>query len=153
VHLAQVPDGKVATPIEIARVSEGSTAYLAKILGQLVRAGILQSKRGSQGGVCLSRPPEAITLHDVLEALHGLPEPMPCPGVSRGKAVNCRLYHALADIREATVAAMKRWTLADLMAEQGTGEESGRCGEPHSFPCWLKLGTPAVEHNTPTVPI
>lgn len=45
--------------------------YLLKILQQLVRANILQSKRGPRGGFYLSRARAEITLLDIVEAVDG----------------------------------------------------------------------------------
>jgi len=45
--------------------------YLLKILQQLVKANILRSKRGPRGGFSLARPPQKITLLQVIEAVDG----------------------------------------------------------------------------------
>ena len=45
--------------------------YLLKIMQQLNRANILNSKRGPNGGFCLARPSEEITLYDIVEAVDG----------------------------------------------------------------------------------
>ncbi len=43
--------------------------YLAQILAELRNAGFITSKRGKFGGYALSRPPEEISLHDIVKAL------------------------------------------------------------------------------------
>jgi len=48
--------------------------YLLKILQQLVRANILRSKRGPNGGFSLRKPPKKVTMLQVIEAVDG---PMP----------------------------------------------------------------------------
>lgn len=45
--------------------------YLLKILQQLVRAGVLRSKRGPRGGFFLARPAEEISLVEIIEAIDG----------------------------------------------------------------------------------
>lgn len=45
--------------------------YLLKILQQLVRAEILRSKRGPKGGFSMARPPEEITMLEIIEAVGG----------------------------------------------------------------------------------
>ena len=45
--------------------------YLLKIMLQLNRANILDSKRGPNGGYCLARPAKEITLYDIIEAVDG----------------------------------------------------------------------------------
>lgn len=57
-----------------ARISEEygiPLEYLLKILQQLVRAGVLRSKRGPRGGFSLARRAEDITLLQIVEAVDG----------------------------------------------------------------------------------
>lgn len=60
-------------------------AALAKVLQQLVRAGLVYGRRGLGGGYRLARPPERISVLDVVEILDGRPtEPAARP--RRGRA-------------------------------------------------------------------
>ena len=64
----------------IAKRQAISEAYLDQLLTQLRRAGLVRSVRGPRGGHELARPPEQITLDEVLAALEGdylaiLPDP------------------------------------------------------------------------------
>ncbi len=43
--------------------------YLAKVMRQLSRAGIVRGQRGHGGGFCLRRPPQRVRLLDVLTAV------------------------------------------------------------------------------------
>jgi Rrf2 family protein len=45
--------------------------YLLKILQQLVRANVLRSKRGPQGGFWLAKPTNKITMLEIIEAVDG----------------------------------------------------------------------------------
>lgn len=56
---------------EIARRQGIPINYLNQLLIAMRRAGLIESVRGPQGGHLLARPPEAITLLDVLTALDG----------------------------------------------------------------------------------
>jgi Rrf2 family protein len=49
--------------------------YLLKILQQLVRANILNSKRGPRGGFSLAKTPSKINLLQIVEAVEGPMEP------------------------------------------------------------------------------
>jgi len=51
---------------DISRRQQISPRYLEQIFQSLKRAGILKSKRGPQGGYCLAKKPEEITVLDVL---------------------------------------------------------------------------------------
>ena len=62
------------TPVPCSRLaSEGNMPerFLLQILRNLVTHGILRSTRGVDGGYTLTRPPEEISLLDVIEAIEG----------------------------------------------------------------------------------
>jgi Rrf2 family protein len=48
-----------------------SLLYLFKVLGKLVTANILRSKRGHGGGFSLTRPAKDITILEIIEAVDG----------------------------------------------------------------------------------
>jgi Rrf2 family protein len=56
---------------QIAAELHASEAHLSKVLQQLVRVGLLRSKRGPSGGYALAKPPGEISLLAVYEALEG----------------------------------------------------------------------------------
>jgi Rrf2 family protein len=56
---------------EIAEAWDMPESFLAKILQKLAKAGILISHKGSMGGFSLAKPPEEITLAEIIEAVQG----------------------------------------------------------------------------------
>ncbi len=56
---------------DIAKTEEISEKYLSQIIIPLKSAGLVDSFRGAHGGHVLSRPPEQITMKQVIEALEG----------------------------------------------------------------------------------
>ncbi|MDQ3935524.1 MAG: Rrf2 family transcriptional regulator [Actinomycetota bacterium] len=56
---------------EIARRRDIPVQFLEGMFATLRRAGILQSQRGVKGGYSFARPPQEITVLDVVEALEG----------------------------------------------------------------------------------
>ncbi len=54
---------------DLARTSHLPGAYLAKIVCELARAGVVTTAKGPGGGVRLARAAEKITLSDVVEAV------------------------------------------------------------------------------------
>ncbi|MBI5771996.1 MAG: Rrf2 family transcriptional regulator [Verrucomicrobia bacterium] len=56
---------------ELARTEAVPANFLAQILGKLREAGLITSRRGNLGGYALARPPEQISLHDILLAVEG----------------------------------------------------------------------------------
>ncbi|MCK2214136.1 Rrf2 family transcriptional regulator [Actinomadura sp. ATCC 31491] len=72
-ELAAAPPGPV--PAErIAAAQNIPRRFLDNILLQLRRAGLIHSLRGPEGGYWLARPPEEITLADVVLVVEGKPE-------------------------------------------------------------------------------
>jgi Rrf2 family protein len=47
------------------------TKYLENILSELRRSGIVASRRGSDGGYWMARPPAEVTIADVIRAVEG----------------------------------------------------------------------------------
>jgi Rrf2 family protein len=70
-YLAKLgPDQRAATS-QIAQQQQIPPSFLAKIVSQLSVAGLLQTSRGARGGVSLARPPEQISMLEVVEAIDG----------------------------------------------------------------------------------
>jgi Rrf2 family iron-sulfur cluster assembly transcriptional regulator len=67
--LARAPAGAVLVGLELAERARVPQPYLAKVMRRLVVAGLVQARRGRGGGFSLARPPAAIRLTDVLEAM------------------------------------------------------------------------------------
>lgn len=69
------------TSLTIAEARGIPEKYLVHILLQLKRAGLVHSVRGAQGGYVLARPPEHVTLFDIVKAIDGpVLEPLPVSG-------------------------------------------------------------------------
>src|SRR5260370_7143867 len=71
VFLARIPDGKFAMARHIAKEEQIPAHFLAKILQELTRKGLLRSSKGPSGGFCLRLPASQIRLLDLVEALDG----------------------------------------------------------------------------------
>lgn len=72
IHLASEQDGDgVATIAEIAARERLPRQFLEKIFQQLIRAGLVRSRRGPHGGYEIGRSPEDVTFRDVIEAVEG----------------------------------------------------------------------------------
>lgn len=83
---------------QIATELCASEAHLSKVLQQLVRVGLLTSKRGPSGGYALAKPPGEISLLDVYEALEG---PLRQDGCLFAEPPVCRrTYCILGDLVE-----------------------------------------------------
>ena len=127
VYLALYGQKGPITPHQIAEKMGCSPSYLGKTMGQLVKAGILTSQRGPLGGMTLAEAPEKINLLMVVEACQGLMIGSYCRSIGDELAGPACAYHrAMWDVRQATVEALKRWTLKHLAeCPLPTGELSG----------------------------
>ena len=63
---------------EIAAEEDLPRAYLEQLVVSLREAGLVTSTRGAHGGYELARPPESISMAEVLRALEGPIAPMMC---------------------------------------------------------------------------
>jgi len=70
-YIARHQSKGVVMSQKISREYEIPLEYLLKILQQLVRANILNSKRGPRGGFSLTRPASGISLLQIIEAVDG----------------------------------------------------------------------------------
>ncbi|HIJ70057.1 MAG TPA: Rrf2 family transcriptional regulator [Planctomycetes bacterium] len=74
IAVGYIAENRKNGPVLTSRISKEyniTPDYLPKILQQLVRAGILKSKRGLHGGFFLARNPDDITLLEIVEAVDG----------------------------------------------------------------------------------
>ncbi|MCR5610680.1 MAG: Rrf2 family transcriptional regulator [Clostridiales bacterium] len=79
--------GKSRLSVNQLALKQGiSEAYLEQLIASLKKAGILDSARGSAGGYTLSRPPEEISVGEVLRALEGTTALIDCVGT---KGTDC----------------------------------------------------------------
>ena len=67
-HLARRNEKGPVTGREIAAQERLPADYVEQILLRLRRAGVITSTRGARGGYMLSRPPEEISIRDVIHA-------------------------------------------------------------------------------------
>lgn len=72
IHLASGPErGGVSTIADIASRERLPRQFLEKIFQQLIRSGLVRSRRGPHGGYELVRLPEQTTFRHVIEAVEG----------------------------------------------------------------------------------
>jgi len=128
IHLACLPDGGVALRSEIAEAQYIPTSFMAKILRSLVRARLLRSSRGVNGGFALARPAAEINMLEIVEAIEGplamtdcVPNPSGC-----GWAVDCPASTVWAKVQNNVKATLKESSLEDLVS---TPRRNGRISQ------------------------
>lgn len=65
-----------------------SVAYLEQLVSALKKAGLVDAARGVTGGYTLSRPPEEISVGEVLRALEGSTAILDCVGTDGTECTN-----------------------------------------------------------------
>src|SRR5690349_19722009 len=116
VHLARVPDGKYAMVKNVAEQENIPGHFLAKILQQLARKGLLRSSKGPTGGFALRVDPDQIRLIDIVEALDGLAPYQQCAaGLSEcSDAMPCPLHDRWSQLRARIIDYLEQNTITDL---------------------------------------
>ena len=116
VHLAQVPDGQYAMVKNIAEQEDIPSHFLAKILQQLARKGLLRSSKGPTGGFALRMDPGDIRLLDIVEALDGLASYQQCAsGLSEcSDEMQCSMHDNWKALRSRILEYLERNTIDDL---------------------------------------
>ena len=107
VFLARVPSGQFTMARHIAEQEQIPAHFLAKILQELTRKGMLRSNKGPSGGFALRTPASQIRLLDLIEALDG-----------RAFAESCRqgpwVIDSWRELHSRIMDYLERNTIADV---------------------------------------
>jgi Rrf2 family protein len=114
--LVRQPPDKVALISEVSEAQKIPETFLAKIFQRLSKAGLLRSVRGSGGGFYLAKPPEQITMKEVIEALEG---PIAINRCVAGKGAceseeECPLHEAWKRAQQSLMEVLGKTTMEDL---------------------------------------
>ena len=124
VHLAEAYGGEPLSSANLADREGISPKYLEQILVTLKNQGIVVSHRGQQGGYTLRKPPDQVTLGQVIRAVDGPLAPLPC--ASRTQPTPCEptdcpfeyetcwLRLVMLRVRDNISDILDRETLADM---------------------------------------
>ncbi len=118
---AQYGEGPVPNK-ELAERNNIPYRFLEQILITLKHARVVRSQKGPQGGYTLARPPDQITLAEVVRLLDGPLAPIPCVSETAFEPCgcpdmeNCGLRRVMKRVRDVVAEMMENTTLADLAA-------------------------------------
>lgn len=108
---------------EIAKKQNIPVGFLEAILLDLKHAGILGSRPGLQGGYRLIKPPQNISLGQVIRTLDGPLAPIPCVSQTAyqtcedcpyAEAPHCPIKIPMLDVRNAIAGVLDHYTLRDF---------------------------------------
>jgi Rrf2 family protein len=119
IYLSQLEPNQRAATSQIADQQHIPPSFLAKIISQLSIAGLIHTSRGARGGVSLARPPEAISVLEVVEAIDG---PIALNECSQGSGVcpfgeSCPLKSLWCDTQAELIAKLENTTFAKVLTE------------------------------------
>jgi len=111
----QEPD-KCCSIGEIAKEQGMPRKFLEKIIQDLVRGGLIKSKRGATGGYQLARAPEAISFCDVIEAIEGPITVNACMDHALGcdQIPRCTMIGVWSEVQDKITEVLSRTTIAAL---------------------------------------
>jgi Rrf2 family transcriptional regulator, cysteine metabolism repressor len=120
VDLALHSTGQPVQLKDIAERQNISLSYLEHLVIPLISAGIVQSTRGSHGGVKLARATDQINLNEIMEVLEGPLFPVDCLKGSDNCARSgvCATQDIWGELKQAMEKVLKSKTLKDLAEEQ-----------------------------------
>jgi len=121
-YLARQPRGTMSLVGDIAAASCVPKTFLAKILQDFTRVGLVVSSRGTGGGFALARTPDTITLRQVVEAIEGPILPNRCligVGACERDAA-CRVHPVWQRVRDEIVTILEGVTIEELAREPET---------------------------------
>jgi Rrf2 family iron-sulfur cluster assembly transcriptional regulator len=104
---------------EIAERTSLPQPYLEQILLAVKGAGLVRSKRGVGGGYVLARPPEEITLAEIVAAVEG---PIDAPEDAHDHCEgHCVLQEVWVGLADETRVVLERFNLAELVRRTRIG--------------------------------
>jgi len=120
VFLSMQPQGEYYKTKAIADAFQFSAHHVAKVVRTLVKADIIATTRGGQGGLRLKRPPELITVYEIYSAIEGEYEGEYC-GACLLRVWDCNGHDCLIGkwmkkTHDETITLLKNTNLPTLIA-------------------------------------
>jgi Rrf2 family nitric oxide-sensitive transcriptional repressor len=115
-------EGRLVSTAEIGQAYEISAHHLVKIVNELGKTGFLAIKRGRSGGVSLGRDAADIRIGEIVTAMEpdfALVECMEAGNKACALTGACGLVAPLREAQRAFIAALDRYTLADVIGSRG----------------------------------
>lgn len=107
------------TPVRLKSIADAHgipRRFLVQILLQLKGAGLIASTRGASGGYQLARPPEEISLADIIGVIDCCDNPTELRSGGGSPSVLARSIHGVwNEILEAQQSILERTTLAEIL--------------------------------------
>lgn len=116
IYLSGQDPEKCCSIAEIAKQQGVPRKFLEKIIQDLIRSGLIRSKRGSCGGYTLAKPADSISFYDVIAAIEGpivvnvcLDHEIGCDQIPR-----CTMIGVWSEVQRSIMEVLSRTTIAAL---------------------------------------
>ncbi|WP_405366408.1 RrF2 family transcriptional regulator [Ruminobacter sp.] len=109
-----------ATPVRLKELAERqniSEKYAEQIIGLMRRGGVVNAKRGTQGGYELAKNPKDISVGTILRLTEGDLSPVPClenNGVPCERKYSCATYHLWEKLNQSINDVVDNTSIAEL---------------------------------------
>ena len=136
VSLARIDGTTLTSSARIAAAMGIPPRFLPQVMGDLVRAGLVEGVVGRAGGYRLARDPAHITLLEVIEAVEGDARRRTCvlKGVECGtQKAGCDVHSVFAAAQAALLLELDGTTLAQVL-DDGAGAVDDVTAVPVSAP-------------------
>lgn len=111
-------------PITISQIAANQAIpqrFLEIILNELRPTGLIESRRGIQGGYLLAKDPATVSVGDIIRLVEGPLDPVKCIGDKNNPCVlkdNCALVRLWSRAKEAVEAVYDGASFQDLVDEE-----------------------------------
>jgi len=127
-HLAEQGHVRACSAKDVAEAYGIPHELMAKILQRLVKAGLLRSQHGTNGGYILAREASLITAFEVIRAIDGPLQITSCVTVRGecGQTDRCNIREPLRRVNDSIEEVLRRITIGEMTGEasrEGTRAE------------------------------
>lgn len=126
VELAALGSAEPVALKTIAKRQDISEYYLEQLFAMLRKDGLIAATRGAQGGYTLNKPPEDISVGDVLRALEGSLWHVECMDEPCESADFCPSHALFLRIQESIDNVVNTTTLKDMLEDYLDKQERRR---------------------------
>ena len=119
IHLAAAPEEERRSLSALAEATGAPSSFLSKVLQTLSRAGLVLSRRGSDGGFEISSMGRRANLRDVIEAIDGPLFLNTCVGPSEAceRSGTCPAHPVWVKAQDSVTAILEATSITALAAE------------------------------------
>ncbi len=114
-HLIIAPEGEAIGVQALAQMQRISPTYLSKVLSKLVKAGLIESTTGVNGGYQLLEPKEDVSFLQVIEAIEGTGSLFNCGLKHTGP--NCLVQHTMTEAERLMEQYLEQKKLVELVQQ------------------------------------